>query len=363
MSSAQPRHVVVSVVVPCHDYGRYLREAVESALSQDVPLEVLIVDDGSTDDSLAVAQALAAADDRVGVHAQPCSGQPAVARNNGIARTSAPYVVCLDADDTLAPGYLRTCVDTLARDPSAAIVYGDVQGFGGDETLHRHLPYEFRRLTHQNLVGTAAMFRRAAWEATGGYAPHLGYEDWDFWIACGERGFTGRYVPEAVFNYRTGHTGRYAGDQRRDVTTKAQIVRRHPRLYTTGEHAWARAVQAGDPVPPSPLGTIPFVAPTLLVPPGGLVVAASTEELAGAPELLEHYDRVAPAGSTLLLHVESQEALRALSPYAERVAADVLAAPGATEADIALQADAVLSRGSSSPLLGLLQPFRLEVAA
>ena len=355
---------LVSVIVPCHDYGRYLAEAVESLLVQDVPLEVLVVDDGSTDDTLSVAEQLASRDPRVRVLAQPCSGQPAIARNNGIARTSAPYVLCLDADDSIQPGFLQACVDALESDPAAGLAYGDQQNFGGDTTFHRHADYGFVRLIHQNFVGTATVFRREAWVATGGYATNVrGYEDWDFWIGCGEHGFSGRHVPKAVFNYRVHGSGLYTDAISRDPGLKARIVLNHPRLYTSREHAWARAVEAGELDAPTPVGVIPAIPPPRLVAPGRHVVAASADELAAHPELLTRYDRLAPPGATLLLHVDSPEALVALRPYAERVAVDVVAVPDATEADIALQSDAVLSRGRPGPLLDLLPRLELAEAA
>lgn len=356
---------LVSVVVPCHDYGRYLREAVESVLAQDVPLELLVVDDGSTDDTLAIARALAEADPRVGVLAQPCSGQPAIARNNGIARTTAPYVLCLDADDSIQPGFLRACVEVLESDPSVGIAYGDQQDFGGDLDFHVHAEYDFRLLTHQNFIGTASVFRRAAWEAAGGYATNVrGYEDWDFWVACGEHGFHGLHVPAAIFDYRVSDTGLFSDALDRDHALKAQMVLNHPRLYTSGEIAWARAVQAGITVPPTRTLVIPVIPPTRLFGEGRRVVAASATELARRPELLAAFAECALPDSTLALHVDDPAALDALAPHADAVPVEVVAVTDATEADVALQASAVLTEGWPGPLLSLLPRFvPLEAAA
>jgi hypothetical protein len=236
----------VCVVVPCHDYGRFLPESVGSVLGQTFgELELLIVDDGSTDDSLDVARSLAREDSRVRVHAQPCCGYPGLTRNAGIERTEAPYVLCLDADDRLAPDFVERCLHALETRPDRSIAHGDQQHFGADTAFHRHHDSDFALLTRVNTIATACLFRREAWAAAGGYPPMRGYEDWDFWISCGERGHHGLYVPGAVFHYRTKADGLFAEAVELDRGYKARIVLNHPRLYSTQEVEWAATVVEG----------------------------------------------------------------------------------------------------------------------
>src|SRR5690625_2945683 len=93
----------VSAVIPCFNSQEWIEEAVDSALSQTHPLsEVVCVDDGSTDDTLALLEALKQRDDRVRVLAQSNSGAPA-ARNAGLSVVTSTWVQFLDADDVLAP--------------------------------------------------------------------------------------------------------------------------------------------------------------------------------------------------------------------------------------------------------------------
>jgi glycosyltransferase involved in cell wall biosynthesis len=114
-----------SVVIPVRDMARYLPEAVESVLGQDgCDLDLVIVDDGSTDGSGDVARRYASA--RVTVVTSGGPGGIAAARNGGLLHARAPAVVFLDADDRLVGGALARLALTLERDPRLAVAYGEV---------------------------------------------------------------------------------------------------------------------------------------------------------------------------------------------------------------------------------------------
>jgi glycosyltransferase involved in cell wall biosynthesis len=126
----------VSVFVPCYNYGRYLRECVASALSQEgVEVSVLIIDDASTDDSLEIASRLAAEDPRVSVlHHEQNKGHIA-SYNEGLAWAAGAYTVLLSADDLLAPGSLRRATALLEAHPAVGFVYGGTVRFRSGEQL------------------------------------------------------------------------------------------------------------------------------------------------------------------------------------------------------------------------------------
>ncbi len=97
----------VSVVIPCYNYGRYLPECVASVTAQPgVELEIIIVDDASTDGSQDVARALAAADPRIRLLLHAENARHIITYNDGLALATGDYVVLLSADDLLAPGSL-----------------------------------------------------------------------------------------------------------------------------------------------------------------------------------------------------------------------------------------------------------------
>ncbi len=112
----------IAVIIPCYNNEAHLRKAISSALAQaGVALEVVVVDDGSTDTSVAIARSFG---DSVVVIEQANQGACA-ARNHGLAETRAPFVKFLDADDYLAPGCLFAQADRLAVLPEDHIVFGD----------------------------------------------------------------------------------------------------------------------------------------------------------------------------------------------------------------------------------------------
>jgi glycosyltransferase involved in cell wall biosynthesis len=229
----------VSVVVTCYNYARYLPDSVGSVLAQTYrDFEVIVVDDGSTDDSTLVAERLRAEHpgERITVVRQANSGQPAIARNAGIARARGAYVLCLDADDMVAPTMLAECAELLEREPSVAIAYTDRRDFDGVEQIVLAGEYDFPRLRHANHLSYCALFRREAWEAVGGYRTNVrGCEDWDFWVAAGARGYAGKRIPRPLFLYRRHDTGVYQDVVNNLAALGARIVLNNREAYSPDE--------------------------------------------------------------------------------------------------------------------------------
>jgi hypothetical protein len=255
----------ITVVVTCFNYGRYLPESVGSVLEQTLrDFELIVVDDGSTDDSLAVAQSLAAHDPRITVITQPNAGQPAIPRNLAISRARGRYILCLDADDRLGANVLERCKAELDADPRAGLAWARLQEVGGANTLHDHPDWSIERLRTRNYMPCTTMFRRAAWEAAGGYNTNVrGYEDWDLWLGIAEAGYTGRAAHGAVWYYRLHGAGLFEASKGHDQLRKAQIAVNRPGVFSDGVLAWAHGVLAGDPdalAVPHALGVFPVVA-------------------------------------------------------------------------------------------------------
>ncbi len=130
--SSVPR---VSVVMPAYNAARYIREAIDSVLQQQVQdLELIVVDDGSTDETAEIAAEAATADPRVRIVRQPNSGKPAIARNRGIRESRGEIIAFLDADDVWRPEKLETCLRVLDERPDVDLVFHDVEYLNEDGT-------------------------------------------------------------------------------------------------------------------------------------------------------------------------------------------------------------------------------------
>lgn len=123
---------LVSVVIPCFNYAAFVGDAVRSALSQTgVDVEVIVVDDASTDGSVAVVDALASADSRIRLLRHTANVGPVVTFNDGLQAARGELLVRLDADDLLTPGSLARSAAVARRLPSVALIYGHPIHFEG----------------------------------------------------------------------------------------------------------------------------------------------------------------------------------------------------------------------------------------
>jgi glycosyltransferase involved in cell wall biosynthesis/Flp pilus assembly protein TadD len=241
---------LVSIVVTSYNYGRYLTEAVESVVAQTyLNWEMVIVNDGSPDDTQQVAEALITAhpDRKIRLISQTNSGHAAHARNRGLAEVNGQYMLCLDADDVLEPTFIAESVALLQANPHLSIAYTDQERFYDDGTTERFFAgdYAVEHLIQYLPFGACSLFRRSTWIEAGPYKP-VGYEDWDFWLACAERGHRGRRIPKPLFRYRKHNEGKYAQDVARGLTHKAYLVHNHPALFDDTAQRWARGVVLGD---------------------------------------------------------------------------------------------------------------------
>jgi glycosyltransferase involved in cell wall biosynthesis len=233
------------VIIPCYRQAQYLPEAVASVVAQTYPdWEIVIVDDGSPDETASVAAGLIAGygPTRIRLVRQP-NGGVARARNAGIEASAGRYILPLDADDVLQPDFLRETVAVLEAHPDVGVAYTDFLEFGGADRVRRRPDFDLDQLCRFNLMGNTSLFRRAAWQATGGYNPNLaGLEDWDFWLSCAERGFTVRRVPRVLFSYRRQRGSRNEMAAARLAVLRRQVRANHPALYTPRRRLlrWAR---------------------------------------------------------------------------------------------------------------------------
>lgn len=225
----------VSIVIPCYNAGRFLAEAVESALAQTHgDLEVVIVDDGSTDAE--TTRLLDAADwPRTRVLRQANAG-PAAARNAAIAAATGECILPLDADDKIEPSYVEKALAVLEARPDVGIVYCKAAKFGADSGPWQLPPYTPDELVIDNVIFITSLFRKRDWERAGGFNEGLrhGVEDYDFWVRLLSLGLDVVQLDETLFHYRVqavSRTTTFNSQRERMVETYAEIFRTNVGFY------------------------------------------------------------------------------------------------------------------------------------
>jgi glycosyltransferase involved in cell wall biosynthesis len=217
----------VAIVTPAYNAARFLSETVASIQAQTYTAwELIIVDDGSSDNTAQLATDLACKDPRIQVHRQPRAGVSS-ARNFGMSLAKSPYVAFLDADDVWTPRALELLITTLESNPQFPAVYG-LSGYVDDagqalsggklETwirgrlriegrYRREVPVDepttFDMLAVRNYIAIGAIVvRREVVEKLGGFHAELsGMEDWHLWLRLSRVAPIG-FVNEMVLNYR-----------------------------------------------------------------------------------------------------------------------------------------------------------------
>jgi SAM-dependent methyltransferase len=235
-AQATPR---ITVVVALYNYAATIREALRSVglshATDDV--EVVLVDDASTDDSLMVA--LETLGELGWLPAKVLSrshnaGLPA-ARNLAISHARGEYVFVLDADNAVYPHGLRRLLDALDEDPEAAFAYGILEKFDstGPIDLVSWLPWLPERLRYGNYIDAMAMVRRAALARVGGFTTDdrlYGWEDFALWCAFAQVGMKGVHVPEIIGRYRSSRHSMISSTNLDTSEAWAILLERYPFL-------------------------------------------------------------------------------------------------------------------------------------
>jgi glycosyltransferase involved in cell wall biosynthesis len=277
----------VDVIVPCYNYGRFLKQCVGSVLSQaDCEVRVLIIDDASPDGSAAVARDIAHADSRVELILHAENKGHIATYNEGIAWLRSDYMLLLSADDVLAPGGLARAVRLMTANPAVAFVYGRAIRFvDGQDLPEPDVPglprvRPGRDFVHDicatpvNPVETAtAVVRTSVQQRIGGYLPALPHAgDFEMWLRCAAHGDVGVVDAVQAFvrmhgkNMRDGYlanrmlgdfTQRYAalrmfftaqGGRLRDAAELEQFAYRRLAEHVTWAAAYAFEANAPDAV-------------------------------------------------------------------------------------------------------------------
>lgn len=233
---------LLSVLIPNHNYGTFIAEAIASVCDQSYsPIELVVVDDGSTDDSIAVIEAaLADADNlhRVEFMALKENIGKLGAMNASLDKLCGEYCIILDADDRLEPGYAERCIAEIKagqkEDPHLGFVYSDcllmdkggkIIERGRSTPFDKDLLQQYSYVPEPALMMTRALLEIAPMDETIRVATKH-----HKWLRIVENGWTGKHIAEPLFYYRM-HDRNLSGIGKR-VITEVEAGRRGERILS-----------------------------------------------------------------------------------------------------------------------------------
>lgn len=216
------------MVVPSLNQGRYLEAALCSIAAQDIPVEIVVMDGGSTDNSLGVLQRWSG---RLAYwHSGPDGGQ-AAAINEGVKHGKAPYVCWLNSDDMLQPGGLRLLIEVLETNLTAPAAYGKVVnlGPGGARSEVWVQSFSESSLSLRCIISQpGTLIRRAAWEVVGGLNSTLSFAmDYDLWWRLYRRFGPLAHVPQVTATNRMHPDTKTRNNRVAHYMEAIAVVRRH----------------------------------------------------------------------------------------------------------------------------------------
>ena len=222
---------LASIIMPCWNSGRYIRESVASALAQTYPnIELVISDDEETQ---AILDGLH--DSRIRVLHFPHRGASA-ARNAAIAAAEGTYILPLDSDDLIEPSYLAEAIAILAQDADVGMVYARADYFDARQGPWEIPDFNLNGMLLDNRIFVSAVFRKLDFQRVGGYDTTLSfYEDWDFWLSFLERGLRPVRLDKVYFHYRQrqddSSTSQQDTSRENFLQCLDKIVAKHEALY------------------------------------------------------------------------------------------------------------------------------------
>ncbi|MBO5613044.1 MAG: glycosyltransferase family 2 protein [Prevotella sp.] len=224
----------ISIIVPCYNGAEFLRETLDCLQKQTIEdWECVIVNDGSTDNSIEILREYEAKDSRYKVIDKENEG-PSVARNVAIAASSGKYILPLDADDLIAPTYAEKAIEYLEQHPQTKLVYCKARFFGDKEGEWELPEYNYNEIIYGNSIFCSCVYRRKDFDKTEGYNPNMKHmlEDWDFLLTLLKPDDDVHCIPEVLFYYRQHGITRTSKDSIKTDMYHLRMELNHPEIYS-----------------------------------------------------------------------------------------------------------------------------------
>ena len=241
---------LVSVIVPVYNAAPFIEETLDSILASTYrPIEVVMIDDGSQDDSLSIAQHYCLNHPECSVLSQPNRGVSA-ARNAAIQAAKGRYILPVDADDKISTTFIEQAVEVLNQRDDIRMVGCRAWMFGDVDKEWKLPRFSHALLARKNMIPVTALYRKIDWERCGGYCETDIYrEDWDFWLSMMELGGDFYMLDQIHFYYRVSTSSRRTHAKKKKKAIVDAINRRHPeylKKYLGGplhyHRSWSRLI-------------------------------------------------------------------------------------------------------------------------
>lgn len=223
---------LVSVVIPIYNMQEYLEETLQSVVKSTYPnLEVILMDDGSTDRSDVIARKYAEQSDNICYYRQPNSGVIR-ARNHAIEKATGVFIFPLDADDLLDPSFLEKAVAVMNEYPDVKVVCGQDSFIGKKSGVWKLPNYKPSLLARKNIIAASALYRKEDWIRVGGYCSEItAREDWEFWISLLKDGGRVVRLSEPGISYRIRANSKRINDRKLKKHVVDVLNKRHAAFF------------------------------------------------------------------------------------------------------------------------------------
>lgn len=221
----------LSIVTTCYNHRQYLADSLASSLaSSEEDIEVIFVDDASTDGSYIIASQMQAHDPRITIIRRRKNGGHAVALNDAISASHSPWLLKVDADDKIHPEYVASILQAAALMPELNVIFSPARLFGLENYDYHYRPFDPGQMIEHFMIPGPAGFKRELWRVVGGFDETMRYgEDWDFWVRAQLAvGLRVMQFKEPMWYYRM-HDGPRVS---RDGIKYVNELKRHMRSHT-----------------------------------------------------------------------------------------------------------------------------------
>lgn len=229
---------IVSVIIPCYNSSKYIIETLDSVYQQTYRnIEVVIIDDGSKDNSVEIIQNYISSKANFRLIIQENTGQ-SIARSNAVEKSNGEFLFFLDSDDKIEKTYIQKCIEAFEKDSNLGIVYAKAKYFDAKNSEWKLPEFNIKKFLLGNSIHISALIKREDFLKVGGFDKNLTfYEDWDLFISIIKLGRKAHRINEFLFFYRQRkekNSITNLGKENADTHSKniLKILNKHTDFYT-----------------------------------------------------------------------------------------------------------------------------------